>query len=60
MENRPVRVPGGTPGPRSPVALPLGGQIKYPEGGESLVWGPAWLEIKTVKFFEPGMKYDDY
>lgn len=47
--------PGGTPGPRSPVALPFRGKSSIREGGESLVWGPAWLEIKTVKFFEPGL-----
>ncbi|MGB9825122.1 MAG: GumC family protein, partial [Desulfofundulus sp.] len=35
------------------------GQIKYREGGESLVWGPAWLDIKTVKFFEPGLKVEE-
>ncbi|WP_107758329.1 hypothetical protein [Carboxydocella thermautotrophica] len=50
--------PGGTPGPRSPVALPCGGKSSIRKGGESLVWGPTWLEIKTVKFFEPGEALD--
>src|SRR5579875_321938 len=47
----PVRV--GLPG-RGPLSPCPRGQIKYPEGGEILVWGPAWLERETVKFFEPG------
>jgi hypothetical protein len=49
-DNLSVRVPGGTPGPRPPVALPLEGKSNIREGGENLVWGPAWLKIKTVKF----------
>ncbi len=42
--------PGGTPGPRPPVALPLGGQIK-PKGGESLVWGPARPGFQNGRVF---------
>ncbi|WP_079906422.1 hypothetical protein, partial [Carboxydocella sp. JDF658] len=33
---------------------PRGGKSSIRKGGEILVWGPTWLEIKTVKFFEPG------
>jgi YHS domain-containing protein len=45
-----VGVPGL--GPLSPC--PSEGKSNIRKGGESLVWGPTWLEIKTVKFFEPG------
>jgi len=47
--------PGGTPGPRSPVALPLGGKSSIWEGGENLVWGPTWLEKKQSSFLNQVM-----
>ena len=42
--------------PRSPVALPLGGKSSNPERRKKPAPGPAWLEIKTVKFFEGGAR----
>ncbi|MDN5332394.1 MAG: hypothetical protein PWP45_1619, partial [Tepidanaerobacteraceae bacterium] len=33
---------------------PSEGKSNIRKGGESLVRGPTWLKIKTVKFFEPG------
>ncbi|SKA30455.1 hypothetical protein SAMN02745885_02808, partial [Carboxydocella sporoproducens DSM 16521] len=46
-----VRAPGGTPGPRSPVALPLGGQIKYSERRRKPGLGADLTENKNSQVF---------
>jgi len=49
--NHSVGAPGGTPGPRPPVALPLRGQIKYPERRRNPGPGADLAEDKNSQVF---------